>query len=107
MRLVNTAGNCDVMEGRVEIFHQGQWGSVCDNGWNDNDARVVCRELGFLENVGEARVHLEHGAGSGRIFLDDVQCAGSEMRLSECSASPVGSHNCGHNNDAGVSCEGQ
>ena len=44
------------------------------------------------------------GGGRGRIQLDDVQCTGSELTLSECAHSGVGVHNCRHVNDAGVRC---
>ncbi|XP_030846969.1 deleted in malignant brain tumors 1 protein-like [Strongylocentrotus purpuratus] len=92
-------------EGRVEIsFHEGQWGTVCDNGWDDSDARVVCRQLGYSGNVGVARSGATYGQGSGPIYLDDVGCSGNEYRLTDCSNGGWGNHYCGHAEDAGVDC---
>ncbi|XP_075999380.1 scavenger receptor cysteine-rich domain-containing protein DMBT1-like [Genypterus blacodes] len=89
--------------GRVEIFHSGQWGTVCDDSWDLNDARVVCRELrcGTAE---EAKTEAHFGVGSGKIWLDEVACSGHENSLVQCSHPSLGIHNCGHSEDAGVIC---
>eukprot|EP00118_Oscarella_pearsei_P020627 m.224758 g.224758 ORF g.224758 m.224758 type:complete len:1431 (+) comp40003_c2_seq6:15-4307(+) len=88
-------------EGRVEIFHEGRWGTVCDDGWDLNDARVVCKELGFPRASSSGTL----GYGSGPIWMDDVNCGGSEERLSDCSFREWGRHNCGHSEDSSVVCE--
>ena len=90
------------LEGRVEIFHDGAWGTVCDDYWDDDDAAVVCRQLGY--SGGDALDDNEFGSGTGAIWLDDVMCTGSESQLSSCTANPYGDNNCGHHEDAGVIC---
>nr|XP_046223606.1 deleted in malignant brain tumors 1 protein-like [Oncorhynchus gorbuscha] len=102
VRLVNGPNNCS---GRVEVFDSGQWGTVCDDDWDQRDAQVMCRELGCgeaLEAFGSARF----GKGSGSISLDDLACSGSEESLLQCPHSGLGNHDCGHHEDAGVTCAG-
>nr|XP_054760966.1 deleted in malignant brain tumors 1 protein-like [Lytechinus pictus] len=100
---VRLVGGDSALEGRVEVFYNGFWGTVCDDNWSSTDARVVCRMLG-LGTATRATAKAEFGEGSGRILLDNVNCIGNERNLAECSHSGYGIHNCGHYEDAGVVC---
>ena len=86
----------------MEIYHNGQWGTVCDDLWSSEDAQVVCRQLGYSGGI--ALEDNEYGDGSGQIWLDDVRCEGYESLLSDCAHPGWGLENCGHYEDAGVIC---
>ncbi|KAJ8050777.1 Scavenger receptor cysteine-rich domain superfamily protein [Holothuria leucospilota] len=88
-------------EGRVEIFLRGEWGTVCDDGWNIRNAVVVCRQLGF-ENPNEVIGGAYYGEGTASILLSDVSCEGTESMLHQCDHSVF--HQCTHSKDAGVQC---
>ena len=90
--------------GRLEIFHDNIWGSVCDDlPWGINSAGVVCRQLGCGAAL-NATTGAYFGVSSGPIYLDNVQCNGDEAGLSECFFPGWGIHNCRHTEDAGVIC---
>ena len=88
----------------MEVFHSGQWGTICVNGWDTNDARVVCRELGY--KYANVLPRDQVYPGSGKIWLDDVDCTGSEQSLTNCSHSGWGKHHkyCAHYWDVEVEC---
>ena len=103
LRLV---GGSSYNEGRVEVNYNGEWGTVCDDGWDDADAGVVCRQLGFGSS-GTAIGSSGFGQGSGSIWLDSVTCTGSESTLAGCGHLGVGvTRNCDHSKDASVTCSG-
>uniref|UniRef100_A0A1L1SUH6 Scavenger receptor cysteine-rich domain-containing protein DMBT1 n=1 Tax=Mus musculus TaxID=10090 RepID=A0A1L1SUH6_MOUSE len=100
LRLAGSSGQCS---GRVEILHQGAWGTVCDDLWDLNEAEVVCRQLGCGHAIA-APGSAYFGPGSGNILLDNIQCSGTENHFGQCSSSAWLDHNCGHHEDAGVIC---
>lgn len=105
---VRLVGGSSGSEGRVEIFYNGQWGTVCDDYWNDLNARVVCQQLGFYGNsYATSGAQFGPGARTQPIWLDDVRCVGSEEYLSGCPNRGWGVHNCFHWEDAGVICRGE
>ena len=91
-------------QGRVEVYINGQWGTVCDNMWGNADANVVCRQLGFPGASGFTKQAQTFGAGSGPILLDKVRCVGDETSILDCMKSAIGFNDCRHSDDAGVIC---
>ena len=80
IRLVGHSSN---YQGRVEVHYNGEWGTVCDYGWDNADAGVVCRQLGF----GSSRIAYKsahYGQGTGPIWLSNVSCIGIESNLADC-----------------------
>ena len=119
MRLV---GGSSTSEGRVEFCSDQQWGTVCDDFWGMEDARVICRQLGYStisipvydiyvlllifyvtypDATAVSNAHF--GRGTGSIFLDNVACVGSEANLTSCVAD-LDTRDCTHADDAGVTC---
>ena len=90
-------------EGRVEVHYNREWGTVCDDGWDLNDAQVVCNELGFGLAV-VARHNASYGEGSGRIWIGHLNCVGTEESIRKCSHRGWGNETCSHSKDAGVKC---
>ena len=104
---IRLVGGLIPLEGRVEIFLLGQWGTVCDNYWDLADATVVCLQLGFLRAV-EAPKSATFGTGSGPSWYNNVGCVGTEVNLTECSKSLSSLGNaCSHSRDVGVVCSSE
>lgn len=104
--LIRLAGGATSQEGRVEVFANGVWGTVCDDGFDMKEANVVCRMLGY-SGATRAFSNAHYGEGKGRILMDQLHCSGNERDIFECPMnSTIGTHNCKHDEDAGVECNG-
>ena len=104
--LIRLAGSGSTRcSGRVEIYHNNAWGTVCDDTWGLEEAQVVCRQLDCGTAV-SAPQNAYFDDGDGSIWLDDVTCLGSEDSLTDCQHTPFGQHDCSHSEDAGVICSG-
>lgn len=127
MRLAGSGSS--FLEGRVELCLGGSWGTVCDDMWDQEEASVVCNQLGYssrgelnhcrkcINNFFFLKTHWTDiiiiyigamevrdsgfGRGTGTIFLDDLQCNGDEDSLINC----VQMSDCNHDEDAGVICQ--
>ena len=99
LRLV---GGSSELEGRLEMLYYGIWGTICDDFFDITNANVACRRLGLVA----ARSYSTTVArGSGFIWLDNVQCIGSETALEQCSHRGFGvTSGCNHYEDVGVTC---
>ncbi|KAI5611416.1 scavenger receptor cysteine-rich type 1 protein M130-like, partial [Silurus asotus] len=96
LRLSGGKGSCS---GRLEVYHNATWGSVCDDQWNISNAQVVCRQLG----CGSALSADRFGPGEGTVWLNRVKCRGDEIHLWDCHHSLKKHTDCSH---AGVTCAG-
>ena len=108
---VRLVGSSNPSEGRVEVYYKGRFTTVCDHGWDRDDARVVCRSLGYTGRVTAfdgPRFSWGHkfGEGEGLIMIYLVNCKGDEDSLLSCKfEEPPESWTCSHGDDAGVQCQ--
>ena len=92
-------------EGRVEIYHQGKWGTICDDHWGYREATVICRMLNYSAAVyAVGYAHFGQANSSFPIWMDSVKCRGDEKTIAACRHDGWGTHDCSHSEDAGVVC---
>lgn len=85
---------------RLEIFHDAQWGTICENNFDSVDASIACKQLACSDGNVSSLVPI----GSDPIWLDELNCTGSETLLGSCASSGWGNHDCQHITDVGVCC---
>ena len=116
--LLYTAGKCNIEEnegsvrivgdrtvsggrrGRLEVFHNDMWGTVCSDNFDDLDADVACRQMGYRTGVVSGML-----AGVGNVWMDDVACDGTEDVLADCTFAGWGVENCSHSQDVRITCQ--
>ena len=95
-----------VSRGIVELCSAGTFGSICDDGWSDMDASVVCRQLGFSPYGAIALPSNTLGHTASPSVRDGIySCVGSEDTLTSCSYQPTAT--CISFIGAGVACQGK
>ena len=102
---VRLVGGSGPHEGNVVVYHNGVWGSVCDDGWDLQDATVVCHQLGYGTAVGALGLAaFRFGWIYYPIWYANVNCSGRETNLAQCAHDGLGMHDCSHSEVAGVIC---
>lgn len=99
---VRLAGSTSDNSGRVEIYYEGQWGTICDHYWSYYDATVICRQLGY-DGVETYYSGSMFGQGSGAI-MRNLGCLGKEWFWHDCPFSDWETLLCTHSEDAAVTC---
>ena len=100
LRLVNGPS---VNEGRIEVYYNRQWGTICDDSWNKRDGDVLCKQLGYVD-AEYVRFRAYYGEGTGPIWIDQIQCDNGDQSVIDCRHNGWGKHDCKHREDAGVKC---
>jgi len=78
---VRVQGGTQPYNGRIEVMYNGEWGTICNMGWDLNDARAFCRQLGYVDAMATGLVSdYSYNSGTGRIWQTNVDCTGQERR---------------------------
>ncbi|KAI4064469.1 CD163 molecule like 1, partial [Homo sapiens] len=102
LRLADGSNNCS---GRVEVRIHEQWWTICDQNWKNEQALVVCKQLGCPFSVfGSRRAKPSNEARD--IWINSISCTGNESALWDCTYDGKAKRTCFRRSDAGVICSG-
>ncbi|XP_072045154.1 uncharacterized protein [Amphiura filiformis] len=102
--LIRLVGSYASYKGRVELFYNNTWSTVCSDGWDMSSTRVACRMAGFQGAETFDTDASTFGHGTGDIIMNNVACSGEEDSLYACEHSGLFKHVCNHGYDVGVVC---
>ncbi len=105
---IRLVGGPHGMEGRLQIYHSGAWGEVCDDyfdgaytAYYGYSTTTVCQQLGYRGGSFLST----YDTASDTFVLDDVNCTGTERRIGDCPHQPYGTENCFTTEPAGFRCD--
>ena len=102
---VRLVGGKSENEGRIEIYYNNTWGTVCSNSWDQTDSNTVCRQLGYTGATGYyLSPFISHE--SAPVWMDFVRCSTYDICLGKCSFNGFGNSRCQHTQDVFVNCTG-
>ena len=101
---IRLSNGSDHLEGVLEVFHDGVWGTVCDDGWDSQEAKVVCRQLSLGTPVFVPLTHIK--TELRKVWLDDLFCTGEEAHFFDCRHRDWGENNCNHEENVKLRCSG-
>ena len=89
----------------LQVYHDGRWGHICPYGWDINDARVVCSQLGY-NNASYASS--QYGFRVGPYWLQNLNCNGNESSVTNCAGFnwTNGTTSCSRYDGATIRCAG-
>ena len=90
--------------GRLEVYINRSWGTVCDDIWSETNAKVACEQMGFLGVKKHIDDSYDGGPQMQMIWLDEVSCTPSDSKLIQCSSNAFGVNDCNHYEDVGIVC---
>ena len=94
------------MQGIIQVFHNNEWGTICNHYFDHHGAKVVCGMMGFPMGAYNDSYRQDYSTPSSRIWLDEVRCNGSESNIADCLDNSWGTHNCNHTEDVAIRCYG-
>uniref|UniRef100_A0A1B0DIV0 SRCR domain-containing protein n=1 Tax=Phlebotomus papatasi TaxID=29031 RepID=A0A1B0DIV0_PHLPP len=108
---VRLLGGVDEHEGRLQVYVDGRWGTVCDYGWNIINSALVCHQLGLALNPYDWRLQRSEVPGAGTtedIVLSHVRCTEHDIDITQCRSERADrgefENSCTHEYDVGIRC---